>query len=245
MPGPGESLYGSVFVRGFDLGLTELFGSLGEFERDGESFPAYVLDLPALDGYGPDQYNGKVPIIFWPPEGVFEPYVLPSVIIRRGDPMPAWMRFEPGGTAYKLPAENASPVVVSRPDGSVVEGYDQYETREKAYPFDLPYDIEFRGRKQWQKVAMWEFALRRTIHRILPVKDTAGNERSYMFELESVSHADDLADVTDRTLVTTLTISVYGEFDLTDPVIYAAVKQGGIDLSQYGSRTYLDAIGDC
>lgn len=245
MSGPGENVYGTVFIREFDIGLIELFGVLDEFEKDGDKFPAYVLDLPEMDGYGPEQFEGKVPIMFWPPEGVFEPYLLPSVIIRRGDPIPAWIRFEPGGTAYKLPAEGAVPVAVERSDGSIVSGFDKYETREKAYPFDLSYDIEFRGRKQWQKVAMWKFGLKKLIGRILGVKDTAGNERSYDFTLESVSHADELADVTDRTLVTTFSITVAGEFDLTDPVIYAAVQNGAVDLRNLGSMTYLHARGDC
>lgn len=245
MAGPGETVYGTVFVRDFDTGITEMFGSLSEFEKDGDRFPAYVLDLPALDGFGPDQYGGKVPIIFWPPEGVFDPYLLPCVIIRRGDPVPDWMRFEPGGTAYKMPAEGANQVTVTRPDGSTVSGYDKYEIREKGYPFDLPYDIEFRARKQWQKVDMWQFALKKLIGRILGTVDSAGNERSYDFNLESVSHSDELADIADRTLVTTFSITVKGEFDLTDPVVYAAVQNGAIDLTKFGSKTFLHAMGDC
>jgi len=242
VPGPGESVYGTVFIRNFDIGVIEMFGVLEQFEKDGDAFPAYVLDLPALDGSGPDQFGGKVPIMFWPPEGVFEPYLLPCLIIKRGDPSLAMERFEPGGTAYKMPAESAAPVSVMMPDGSVVNGYDKYEIREKGYPFDLPYDIEFRGRKQWQKVAMWEFGLRRLIGRIVGVTDTAKNERSYAFNLESVSHADELADVTDRTLVTTFSITAKGEFDLTDPVIYAAVQSGAVEI---GSMTSLNPIGDC
>ncbi len=224
MPGPGETFYGTVFIRNFDMGLVKdtLGATLFDIERDGETTQQFILDLPQLDGYGPDDYSGKIPVIFWPPEGVFDPYVLPSVIIRPGDPIAALQRWESlGGKAYRMPAEGAKLITLA--DGR--QGYDRYEDRLKAMPFDIPYDVEFKARKRWQKVVMLEYAMKKFWTRVFYATDSAGNERTYEMKVEAQSSADELADITDRTLVYLVSLLVEAELDLNDPIVHKAVTQ--------------------
>jgi len=225
--GPGETFYGTVFIRNFDMGLIKdtLGATLFDVVRDGETTKQFILDLPELDGYGSDEYSGKIPVIFWPPEGVFDPYIVPAVVVRPGDPIPALQRWESlGGKAYRLPAEGAKLITLS--DGR--QGYDRYEDRPKGMPFDIPYDVEFKARKRWQKVVMLKHAMKKFWPRVFYTTDTAGNERTYGMNVEAQSSADELADVADRTLVYVMSLLVEAELDINDPVIHRAVTQNPV-----------------
>lgn len=224
--GPGETFYGTMFLRNYDQGLIETLGAeLIEVIRDGERSRAYALDLRGMRCIGPDSYNGKIPVMFGTPDPTMEPYALPIVIVKRGDPVPDWVRWEPGGSAYKLPADGSAEVsVVTNTAGDTVSGYDKYETRKKEVPFNIPYDIELRSKKQWQKATMLQHALKKLFPRSLFVKDTAGNERTYAFDLEGTTNADDLADIADRTLTQVVSITVLAGLDIRDPLVWTAVQ---------------------
>jgi hypothetical protein len=227
--GPGEKFYGTVFLRNYDQGLIEALGAeLIDIEKDGEMSRAYALDLRGMRCVGPDSYGGFIPIIFGTPDPTMEPYALPAIIIKRGDPVPDWVRWEPGGTAYKLPADGARDVSVTLDaDGLVVvDGYDKYETRKKEVPFNIPYDIELRSKKQWQKSTMLQHVLRKLFPRSLPIKDSAGNDRTYAFDLEGTSNADDLADIADRLLVQIVSITVLAGLDIRDPMVWTSAYDG-------------------
>ena len=224
--GPGETFYGTMFLRQYDQGLIETLGAeLIEVVKDGERSRAYAIDLRGMRCIGPDIYGGKIPVMFGPPDPVMEPYLLPVVIVRRGDPVPDWVRWEPGGTAYKLPADGAKETSVSiGTNGDTASGYDKYETRKKEVPFNIPYDIELRSTKQWQKSVLLQHALKKLFPRSLFVIDTAGNDRTYAFDLDSTASADDLADVSDRTLVQIVSITVFAGLDIREPLVWTAAQ---------------------
>lgn len=224
--GPGEDYYGTMFLRNYDQGLIESLGAeLTEVVRDGETSRAYALDLRGMRCVGPDSYGGKVPVMFGIPDPTMEPYLLPILIIKRGDPVPDWIRWEPGGTAYKLPADGSKQVsVVVDTEGNEVSGYDKYETRKKEVPFNIPYDIEMRAKKEWQRTAMLQHVLKKLFQRSMFVKDTAGNDRTYAFDLEGTTNADELADIADRTLSQVVSITVMAGLDIRDPLVWTAVQ---------------------
>lgn len=239
MAGPGDTYYGTVYIREFDLGvISTIGGELIEILRDGEAARAYVLDpehhsaLGSMRCEGPDEFDQKIPIMFGTPEGAYEKEFFPSVVIRPGDPQPDWIRWEPGGTAYKLPADGAKEVSVTiNTQGDVVNGFDRYEVRGKEVPHNLPYDIELRARKRWQKVAMLHHVQKKLYDRALFLTDTAGNERSYDLQWEGFSSADEFAEVADRTLAYIVSILVVGGLDIRDPVVYPSVRERVINQS--------------
>jgi hypothetical protein len=215
--GPGEKLYGSVFVRNFDQGVMDQLGAKKiKVERDNELVSSYILDLPEMNNLGPKEFNYKIPIVFWPAEGVYEFYFLPSIYIKPGDYSIDLARWEPGGTAYRYPADNARFLDVYNKEGLIKQGYDYYEQRVKSIPVNIYYDIEIRARKRWQKILLLSYVLKQFIDREFYLVDSIGNNRSYYMNIESVSGADEFADIGDRTLTHIVSIMINGELDLHD-----------------------------
>lgn len=219
MGSPGVEIIGRCSIRSFDQGVVDTIGAiLIDTEKDGVATKNYALSISSLAEAAPPEYAGKIPVKFWPPDGPFEPYLLPCVIIRPVDPIPALQRYEFGALQYRLPAAGAEQVVM--PDGTV--GYTKYEQRGMGRPFDMAYDIEVRTKKRWHKVTLLEYILGRLIDRTLIVSDTAGNRRDADFSLDSVSNADDFSDVADRVLSSIIGIMVQGYIDLDEPRVFPA-----------------------
>jgi hypothetical protein len=222
----GTAPTGSVGLRNFDEGIVETL----QPEIINDNY--YLTKVPNMASPVPG--SPGIPIVFAYPEDLYERYKLPVVVIRRDDLSPALSRWHPGMVTYKSPAANAVPVEVTLPDGSVSRGYSRYEVQQQAVPYDITYTISLlarhRGFGKGSQGAVGAGSPRNQVNRLLDyvmriyqpysqvvVRDSLGDARSYAAFMESTSHLDEVADVTDRVIGFALTLRVEAELDLRDP----------------------------
>lgn len=205
---------GSVNLKDFDRGVIESIGAeLISFEIDGATRQAYALTVEGLTTTVP-YYAPKVPIFFSTPEDVFQPYKLPSVVIRRNDLVPAFDR-APYYGYQRVPAPDAKLIKLNA-GGKVIEGYNKYVTRVLPTPFNISYDVQVYARTQNTGIPL----LTRILHSCRPpfftvgVIDSLGERRLYDAGEVAVSSASELADIADRTISWTISFDVRGELDL-------------------------------
>ena len=137
---------GDVWLSDFDRGVITSLGAVINTVGD-----MYVLkDVPGVSpppNVGEIEFEG-VPVYFAFPDETIDPKILPSFVVRRDDITPAMSRWHPGAQQYTVPATNAHAVTVTNPrTGDVIaEGFDEYEDKSQAVPFDLMYTIQIRAR---------------------------------------------------------------------------------------------------
>lgn len=244
----GRRPTGIVGLRNFDQGVLD---SLGVVLVESN----YYLSKDALSPMQATPGMPGIPVVFSFPEDMFEKYKLPVVVIRRDDISPAMQRWHPGMVTYRSPAKGARPVSVSYGDplNPVVKaGFDRYEQQEQAVPFDITYTISIlarhRGFGPGGETPTGTASPRTQINKLLDyvlrifapytsvhLKDDLGDVRSYSAFMESISHLDELAQVTERVIGFALTLRVEAELDLSDPTEHTTVFGGtpaGITLAK-------------
>ena len=188
-----------------------------------------------------------IPITFSHPEDIWERYRQPVIVIRRDDIAPAMNRWHPGMVTYRAPALGAKPMTVTLgPTTGSVSGFDRYEQKEQAVPFDITYTITILARTRGKgplprrgDPAGFKGAAgspRNQVNRILDyvlriyapytavlVRDSLDDIRTYSAFMEAISHLDEVPEVTERVLGFALTLRVEAELDLRDPVIQHSV----------------------
>jgi hypothetical protein len=216
---------GTVFLRDFDEGLVRTMGGeLVEIELDGELVQDYVI---AVDGVtGPDEYNGKIPIIWQNPEDAYQKGLLPSITVARTSVTPAMQRWFPGGYAYRTPA--ATSRLVTAGDGR--QGPSALEFKSWAYPYDITYELHLRARLRGQADRMLKKVGKKYwAYGQIYLIDSEGAERGYYAFQESIDSLDEVADVADRTVGWTISLRCEGELDFNDP--YIAKTSPNVDVS--------------
>lgn len=220
---------GDVWITNFDRGVITTLGGVINTVGD-----MYVVDVPGVSPpppVGAIEFEG-VPIYFAFPDETIDPKILPSFVVRRDDITPAMSRWHPGNQQYTVPAPGASDVVITNPrTGDVMAtGYDTYEDKAQAIPFDLMYTIQIRARYRnnlkVEAMKMLHFTLKRyPPYGTVYVKDSEDDLRSYTAFMESPSALDTKPDVAGRETNFNITLRVEAEFDLNDPVIRRALSE--------------------
>ena len=141
---------GMVGIQHFDKGMiTTLGAELVAVTEDGGSRNHYVIEVEGI--VGPDRFDKKVPVFFVVGRTPYTPRFYPCVIIRRTDLTPA---FENGGAwfgiDYRKRAKGSPEVSLTLKEGTEDEttytGYKAYETKERATPYNIAYEVQLRAR---------------------------------------------------------------------------------------------------
>lgn len=233
----GRERNGVVHLEDFDRGLVETLGAK-PFLVPG-SVDDYSYYWP-LDTVKPPPGMPGVPILFGDGEDVFEKYKVPYVLVSPAAPQAAMHRWHPTTTEYRAPAPTAREVVVGG-----VRGFDRYEEKQQAHPFDFTYVLRAmttrRARPRpgaglgFPAVPAVEGgssnALLEAILRVYPsycgvnVRDSAGDIRTYSAFMESIEKANEATAVGDRILGYAVTVRVEGEWDLIETTVHPAVRR--------------------
>ena len=158
------------------------------------------------------------------PDDSIDPKILPSIIIRRDSITPAMSRWHLGSLAYNVPAIGARPVKITNPrTGDVIaQGFDTYERKDQAVPYDLLYTIEIRARfrnsLRVESLKMLQYVMKKyQPYTRLSVVDSLGDTRYYDAFMETPTGVDIMPDIAGRESNFNVTLRVEGELDLNDP----------------------------
>lgn len=219
----GHAVNGQVFVRNFDDGMIFTMGA--KVVSLSPTFKARFLMLPNV--LPPPGLPG-IPVVFAFPEDYFAKYKVPIVIVRRDSQDPAMERFQQGAEQF----------VVSAPGSALLPGFDgrtgptRIVRRPCAIPHDFMYSITVSARHRGAEGTKGQVnALMQYIYSVYPprsaviVKDSLGMYRSYDTITESVSSADELLDVADRSAGYIFSIRVQGELDLESDTEQNLIRQ--------------------
>lgn len=218
---------GEVWVTDFDRGVVTSLGAVINTVGD-----MYVL---TIDGVSPPPPSGDIvfegiPVYFAFPDETIDPKVIPSIIVRRDSMAPAMSRWHLGATQYNVPASSASPVTVVNPrTGDVMaSGFDAYEIRAQAIPFDLLYTIQIRAKYRnslrVESMKMLRFVMKRfPPYSTIYLRDSQDDLRSYTAFMESPDGMDTKPDVAGREANFNVSIRVEAELDLNDPLVRRAM----------------------
>jgi hypothetical protein len=247
----GTSPAGFVGLRNFDEGVVRtLKAEVHESDTGKGPRSNYFISSKLLPVTPPPGLPG-VPITFSHPEDVWERYRQPVIVIRRDDISPAMSRWHPGMVTWRAPAVGAQPLEVTLGAGTFTEttlkGFDAYEEKQQAVPFDITYTISilarhrgkgpipprndptgFTGaagspRNQVNKILDYVLRIYAPFSQVL-VRDSLDDIRRYSSFMEAISHLDEVPEVTERVLGFALTLRVEAELDLGDPVTRKAVS---------------------
>jgi len=220
---------GTVFQPDFDLGVVKhLGGELVTFTVDGESRQAYAALITGSEGA--PGYSNRVPIFVAYPEAVFQPRILPCIVVRPGAPESAWNRAAWYGIAKREPAADAVPVTLVGRDGETLSGWDKYVEQWRGEAFDLPYDVQIYARTRRGEAAsipILKHVMKKTTGPSFPivVVDSEGDERKYDAVEISWSDNSDLESPTQRAILHQVSFKVFAEFELVDDVEVVAATR--------------------
>jgi hypothetical protein len=215
---------GDVWISDFDRGVITSLG--GTINTVGDMY--VILNMPGVSPpppVGEIEFEG-VPVYFAFPDETIDPKILPSIVVRRDDITPAMSRWHPGAQQYFVPAVGSHPVTITNPrTGDVMaEGFDEYEDKSQAVPFDLMYTIQIRARYRnnlkVEAMKMLHYTLKKyPPYTTVYLKDSDDELRSYTAFMESPSALDTKSDVAGRENNFNVTLRVEAELDLNDPIV--------------------------
>jgi len=210
---------GTVFIGDFDLGVVlRVGGELVDYTVDGGTRQEYAINMTGVTG--PSEYGGHVPIFFVAGRVPFSPRIFPCVVIRRQDPE---LAMQNGGQSWgvedRIPSDGASEVTIEFPDGSEETGYDSYDSKQPAPPYNLRYEIILHargGRAQQDSNLMLKHMMEifTPPGGLIYVTDSIDDERSYDAFIESMNQTTEVLDLTARDVGWTLTLLIHGELDV-------------------------------
>ncbi len=224
--------FGTLGFKDFDRGVVLTLGSvLVDLDIDGDTRQAYAIECPGLLEY-PDSDNlpeqlrplptfptGMVPVFFVFPEEVFQPYIVPCIVVRRGDMTPNFDRASWWGNQTKPTSTSTSKAV--KINGEWVVGPSELITKRHAVPFDIGYEVQSYARLQNDEVRLLVCVLRATRPPWFSVEvfDSENCRGLYDAGPVNVSDISELADVADRTLAHSVSFDIRAEIDLDDPIV--------------------------
>lgn len=223
---------GQVFLENFDVGLARtLGGELIEIQLDGESVQSYAVRIEGVPG--PADYQGLIPILFNPPEDVYERNLLPQIVIGRAALTTAMERWlNPFGREYMVPAAGSKTVTNSRGQS----GPDKVEIKYSyAAPFDIDYDVHLRTKLRSHGDTMLAFMLGILWPDgpgQLRLTDSEGEERGYYAFINAVQPLDDIGDISDRMMGHLISLRVEGELDVRKPSVHRTAREVSVSVSK-------------
>lgn len=246
----GAALPGFVGLRNFDEGVVRTMGAeIMRAEKMGRR--NYFIPTEKLGLVRPAPGLPGVPITFSHPEDIYERYRQPVIVVRRDELAPAMNRWHPGMVTARYPSTGAQirqATLGSGPSAPVVTGYDKYDTKQQAVPFDITYTISILARHRGRGADMRRAvpqgfeggagSPRNQVNSLLDyllrvyapvsqmmVLDSLGDTRLYSTFMEAISPLDEVPEVTERVLGFALTLRVEAELDLKDPETALAASQ--------------------
>lgn len=246
----GRALPGFVGLRNFDEGVVRTMGAeVMRAEKSGSR--NYFIPTEKIGPVEPAPGLPGIPITFSHPEDIYERYRQPVIVVRRDDLAPSLNRWHPGMVTARYPSTGALPVQArlgNGPSAPVVTGFDKYDTKQAAVPFDITYTLSILARHRGRGAdlrknvpAGFEGAAgspRNQVNSILDyllriyapfsqmrVLDSLGDTRLYSTFMEAISPLDEVPEITERVLGFALTLRVEAELDLKDPETALAVGQ--------------------
>lgn len=232
MPMIRNQQVGDVFLRDFDLGISNTLGCI----EIGQRLYLSLDKLPGIEAplftefYGDVEEQGQpmpgIPLIYANPSSGVQRYTMPCIRLRREDPSPAlerWMSFH---YKYRRPAPGFPEINVQYRTRTLT-GHAKYEQQEGSYPYDIPYTltVESAGKGAMTKAhTMLQYCMKKfPPHAGLNVIDSLGNGRVYQVFVEGPSNLGVANDIRDRAIIFALSLRVQGELDLKDPELRQAV----------------------
>lgn len=209
----GERPNGTVTLRSFDQGIVEALGAQVNGDR-------YYVNI---EGVNPPDGDPGIPVHFFFPEDLYANFRYPAFVVSRDDMSISFNRIHPFQAQYRAPAKTALETVAAGPGGTQVVGFDAMSSRLDAAPYDITYTINiynnlrggFGGRAAGNK--MLDHVLRRfPPYGAIFVKDSLGVVRSYEAFNEGIANLDDIAGISERTILFAVTVRVEAEYDLAD-----------------------------
>lgn len=214
---------GEVFVQDYDKGVFLTIGA--EVDKTGT-----VYIIKNMKGVSPELGFEGIPVYFAFSDESIDKKVLPSIIIRRDAITPAMSRWHLGSLAYNVPTPEAHKVTVKHPiTGEVIAtGYDQYERKDQAVPFDILYTIEirarFRNNIQVESLKMLQYMMKKLQpYTHFKMIDSEGDVRFYDAFMETPTAVDIMPDIAGKEANFNLTLRVEAELDLNDPFVVKAM----------------------
>lgn len=216
---------GDVFVQDFDKGAFLTIGA--ELTTKGDLF--ILKNIPGVSA--PPGFPG-IPVYFSMSDEGIDTKILPSVVIRRDAIIPALSRLHQGQTAYSVPAIGAHPVkVTNRITGeTIAEGFDAYEIKSQAAPYDILYTIEIRARYrnniQVESLKMLQYMMKKIQpYTRFTVIDSEEDTRYYDAFMETPTAVDIMPDIAGKESNFNLTLRVEAELDLNDPEVRKVLRE--------------------
>lgn len=218
---------GIVDLADFHIGVATTLGAVipedPQFPRTANGHPMVIKNIPGVSP--PPDYEG-VPVFFAFPDDVHEFKILPSFVIRCDSVLPAMSRWHLGVFEYRIPAPGANPVTIRHPitDEIIAEGFDKYESKDQAVPYDFLYTIQCRARYRnnmdVEGMKMQSYTIRKyQPYTTVRLVDSLGDTRSYDAFMESPSIADLKPDTAGRENNHNITLRIEGELDGEGPFI--------------------------
>ena len=204
----------TIALRAFDLGLYETLGaSLYQYNVDGEPRQVYARDFANVSTNIPG-LQGRVPYFFANPEDVYQEFVMPCVILRRTSVAPAFDRAAWYGYE-RAPDVNAVPIVVTKPNGETVQGFDKYAEKTSSTPMNISYDVQIMSRTQGDFLNIFQSLMMsmRPPFFTFGAVDSLGELRLYDAGPVQISEASEITSVVDRSISSTISFEVQGEID--------------------------------
>ena len=231
-----------IDLKDFDRGvITSVGGVLVDITVDDDVRQHYALNCPGLREY-PDESNmpqeirplpffpdNHVPVFFMHPEDVFQAYILPCIIVRRGDLTPAFDR-QPWWGFQRKPTSTARPVRVKVGANTFINGFDSYAEKRNPWPWDIGYEVQALARSRNDSIPLLKCILRaiRPPWFSVAVLDDQDCRRLYDAGDVTVSDVSELSDIADRTIGWNISFTVRGELDQDDETISGVAGAAGV-----------------
>lgn len=189
---------------------------------DKEERQEYACQIAGVRG--PDEWNGLIPMFSTQGEPVLVPKMLPSIRVKLDAIDLAMERWHSYQIDQRTPAFRGRKVDIEKPDGTVVQGYSNYEERRNPWPFNLTFAIQLRARYMNDAMLMFDYALRHIQPRDwIEVFDSNGERRQMDAFLEGSAVISDIADIEARTAGFELSYRVEALIDSMDPYVVQAM----------------------
>lgn len=236
----GQERNGVVTVESFDHGIVETLGAKPLPVPGVPNQFAYYWVLPNVT---PPPGMPGIPILFEDAEDVYEKYKVPYILVVPAAPVAAMHRWHPTTIEYRAPARSARVV-----EAGGVRGYDRYEEKQQAHPFDFTYTLQLKttrrvmprparatGPNAGPAIPVVEGgsanSLLQAVLEVYPtycavnVRDSLGDVRTYSAFMEGTEKVHETTTVGDRLMGYAVTVRVEGEWDLTGVQEGTAVRR--------------------
>lgn len=198
---------GVVDLLDWDEALIRGFGAQEDLIKEQYYLP---LDGIFVNLNGRAEPVDRAMVVFKRPEPTQVTAILPMIAVIRDSIVSAEERLLSPVQQFKLPTDGAD-----RVSAGGMLGYTQYDTKDKAHPYDFIYTIECWAR--YRAVAQMMLQMVMSAYRqraTITVLDSIGCERTYAAYQQGVNDITEVSSLVDRVPGFSLTVKIEGELTL-------------------------------